>query len=94
MTARQIEAARRVVVRYIRKGGKFWVRVFPDKPITFHGSEQKMGKGKGAVEFYVAHIKPGTVIIELSGVSESQAKEALTLAGHKLPVRTKVISRQ
>ena len=93
ITARQIEAARRVIVRYTRKSGKMWIRIFPDKPITFHGSEMKMGKGKGAVDHYVINIKPGTVMFELSGISEEQAREALSLAGYKLPVKTKVIKK-
>jgi len=93
ITARQIEAARRVAVRYIRKTGKLWIRIFPDKPITAHGNEQKMGKGKGTVEYYVVNIKPGTIILELAGIPEDQAHKALILTGHKLPVKTKVVKR-
>jgi large subunit ribosomal protein L16 len=93
VTARQIEAARRVLVRYTRKGGKIWTRIFPDKPITFHGNEQKMGKGKGAVDHYVTVVKPGMVLMEMSGIIEKEAKEALTLAGHKLSVKTKFVKK-
>ena len=93
VTARQIEAARRVAVRYTRKTGKLWIRIFPDKPITAHGNEQKMGKGKGTVEYYVVNVRPGTIMLELAGISEDQAREALVLAGHKLPVKTKVVKR-
>ncbi len=93
VTGRQLEAARRVLVRYIRKGGKVWIRVFPDKPITLHGNEQKMGKGKGMVDHYVVNVKPGAVLLELSGVVETQAREALKMAGYKLPVKCKVIKK-
>jgi large subunit ribosomal protein L16 len=93
VTARQIEAARRVLVRYIRKGGKVWTRIFPDKPITFHGNEQKLGKGKGAVDHYVAVVKPGMVLMEMSGVSEVDAKEALAMAGYKLSIKTKFVKK-
>ncbi len=93
VTGRQLEAARRVLVRYIRKGGKVWIRVFPDKPITLHGNEQKMGKGKGMVDHYVVNVKPGVVLLELSGVVETQAREALKMAGYKLPVKCKVIKK-
>lgn len=93
VTSRQIEAARRVIVRYTRKGGKFWIRIFPHKPVTTKGAETPMGKGKGAVDHYVAVVKPGTIMFELDGISESQAHQALTLAGHKLPVRCKVMKK-
>ncbi|MDD5289879.1 MAG: 50S ribosomal protein L16 [Patescibacteria group bacterium] len=93
ITSRQIEAARRVLVRYIRKGGKVWTRIFPDKPITLHGSETKMGKGKGMVDHYAVFVKPGTVMFEISGVDEKSAKEGLIFAGHKLPVKNKVVKR-
>lgn len=93
VTSRQLEAARRVLVRYIRKGGRVWIRVFPDKPITAHGNEQKMGKGKGTPEYFVAVVLPGTMVLEIDGVVEDQAREALIMAGHKLPVKTKVIKR-
>jgi large subunit ribosomal protein L16 len=93
LTARQIEAARRVITRYIQKGGKLWIRVFPVKPITTKGSETPMGKGKGTVEYYVAEIKPGTVIFEIGGVKYEAAKEALEKSGYKLPVKTKVVTK-
>ncbi len=93
VTSRQIEAARRVIVRYTRKGGKLWIRVFPDKPVTSKGAETPMGKGKGSVDYYVTVIKPGTIVFEVDGISESQANEALTLAGHKLPIKAKVVKR-
>lgn len=94
MTSRQIEAARRAVMRYIRRGGKFWIRVFPDKPITQRAAETRMGKGKGNVEYYAAVIKPGRILFELSGVSEDVAREAMRLAGHKLPVKTQFVVRE
>ena len=93
ITSRQIEATRRVIVRYTRKNGKMWIRIFPDKPITAHGAEQKMGKGKGAPEYFVAVVKPGTVMFEVDGISEKEAREALTLGGHKLPVKCKVVKK-
>jgi large subunit ribosomal protein L16 len=93
MTSRQIEAARRVLVRYIRRRGKVWIRVFPDKPFTKKAAETRMGNGKGAVEYYVAVIRPGRVLFEMGGVSEEEAREALRLAGHKLPIKTKIIRR-
>ncbi len=93
ITARQIEAARRAIVRSIQRGGKLWIRIFPDKPITKKGDEMPMGKGKGAVDHYVAVVKPGTVIFEMDGVSEEAAKEALRLASHKLPCKTKFLKK-
>lgn len=93
LSAKQIEAARRVITRYIQKGGKMWIRIFPDKPITKKGAETPMGKGKGSVDHYVAEIKPGTVLFELSGIKPELAQEALVKAGHKLSVKTKVISK-
>jgi len=93
ITSRQIEAARRVIVRYTRKNGKLWIRIFPDKPITAHGSEQKMGKGKGAPEYFVAVVNPGVVMFEVDGIPEKEAQRALTLAGHKLPTKCKVIKK-
>jgi large subunit ribosomal protein L16 len=93
VTSRQIEAARRVVVRYLRKGGKVWIRIFPDKPVTFKGPEIPMGKGKGAVDHYVTVVKPGTVMIEVDGLPNDQACEALIQAGHKLPTRCKVVKK-
>ncbi|OGM01279.1 50S ribosomal protein L16 [Candidatus Uhrbacteria bacterium RIFOXYC2_FULL_47_19] len=91
VTSRQIEAARRAMTRYIKRGGKIWIRIFPDKPITFHGNENTMGSGKGAVDHYVAVIRPGTVMFEMDGISEEMAREAMRLAGYKLPMRTKFI---
>lgn len=93
VNSRQIESARRVMTRYIKKTGKLWIRIFPDKPITAHGGEIPMGKGKGAVDYYVAIVKPGTVMFEMEGVDEATARQAMTLAGHKLPVKCKVISK-
>ncbi len=94
ITSRQIEAARRAIVRYVRRGGKLWIRVFPDKPVTQRAAETRMGSGKGNVEYYVAVVKPGRIIFEMTGVTEEQAREALRLAQHKLPMRTQFISRQ
>ncbi len=93
LTSRQIESARRAMTRYIKRRGKIWIRVFPDKPITQKAAETRMGKGKGAVEYWVAVIKPGRVLFEMSGVSEEDAREALRLASHKLPVKTKFVKR-
>jgi len=93
VTSRQIEAARRVIVRYTRKGGKLWIRIFPDKPVTFHGNEMKMGKGKGAPDYFVYDVTPGTIMFEVDGIPEVDAKRALTLAGHKLPVKCKVVKK-
>lgn len=93
ITARQIEAARRAMTRYIERGGKVWIRVFPDKPRTEKGPEQPMGHGKGTPAYYVAQIKAGRVLFEIDGVTKDIAQEALRLASHKLPVKTKIISR-
>ena len=93
ITSRQLEAARRVIIRYLRKGGKLWIRIFPDKPITTKGTEVPMGGGKGSVDHYVFPIKPGRVIFEIEGISLSQAEDALRKAAAKLPVRTKFIKR-
>lgn len=93
LTARQIEAARRAITRFIQRGGKVWIRVFPDKPITKKGAETPMGAGKGGVDHYVAPVKPGRIIFEMDGVAEGVAKEALRLASYKLPVKTKFISK-
>ncbi len=93
MSSRQIEAARRAVMRYIRRGGKLWIRVFPDKPVTKRAAETRMGSGKGAVDHYVAVVKPGRIIFELAGVDEETAREAMRLASHKLPIRTKFVVR-
>lgn len=93
VTSRQIEAARRTIIRYFKKGGKLWVRIFPDKPITRKGAEVPMGGGKGSVDHYVYPIKPGRIIFEIEGIPEEQAKEAFRKAGDKLPVKTKFIKR-
>lgn len=93
VTSRQIEAARRAMTRSIKRGGKIWIRIFPDKPVTTKGSEMPMGKGKGAVDHYVAVVRPGTVMFEIDGVSEALAREAMSLAAYKLPCKTKVIGR-
>ena len=89
----QIEAARIAMTRYIKRGGKGWIKIFPDKPVTKTPAETRMGKGKGALEYWVAVVKPGRVMFEISGVSEEVAREALRLATHKLPVKCKIVSR-
>lgn len=94
LTARQIEAARRALIRYLRKGGKLWIRVFPDKPVTQKGTEVPMGGGKGSVDHYVFPVKPGRILFELEGIKEETAREAFSLAGDKLPIKTKFIKRQ
>jgi len=93
VSARQIEAARRAILRYLKKGGKLWIRIFPQKPITRKGTEVPMGGGKGAVEFYAFPIKPGRIIFELEGIKEEVAREALRTAADKLPVKTKFIKK-
>lgn len=93
ITARQIEAARRAMTRHIKRGGKIWIRVFPDKPITQKPLEVRMGKGKGSVEYWVAQIQPGKMLYEMEGVSEDVAREAFRLAAAKLPVSTRVVTR-
>lgn len=93
ITARQIEAARRAMTRHIKRGGKIWIRVFPDKPISKKPLEVRMGKGKGNVEYWVAQIQPGKVLYEMEGVAESIAREALELAAAKLPIKTTVVKR-
>ena len=90
----QIEACRIVMSRHFRRGGKIYIRIFPDKPVTKKPAETRMGKGKGAVEFWVDVVKPGRVMFEVSGVTEEQAKEAFRLAGHKLPIGTKMVKRE
>ncbi len=90
----QIEAARVAMTRYIKRGGKVWIKIFPDKPITKKPAETRMGKGKGAPEYWVAVVKPGRVMFEISGVPEEVAREALRLASHKLPVQTKFVKRE
>ena len=94
VTSRQIEAARIAITRYVKRGGQVWTRIFPDKPITKKPAETRMGKGKGNPEEWVAVIKPGRILYEMEGVTLEIAKEALTLAAHKLPVRTKIVSRE
>jgi len=91
ITSRQIEAARVAMTRYVKRGGKIWIRIFPDKPVTAKGTQATMGSGKGALDHYVVVVKPGTVLFEIDGVSEEIAKEAMRLAGHKLPVKIKFI---
>ncbi|MEI6530312.1 MAG: 50S ribosomal protein L16 [bacterium] len=93
LTARQIEAARIVLTRSLSKGGKLWIRVFPQKPITKHPAEARMGGGKGAPEYWVAVVKPGRIIFEVTGISEQAAQEAMRHAGHKLPLKTRFLSR-
>ena len=94
MTAKQIEAARVAVTRHVKRGGKVWIRVFPDKPITSKPAETRMGKGKGAPEGWVAAVRPGRILYELEGVAESMAAEAFRLAGHKLPFATRFVMRR
>jgi large subunit ribosomal protein L16 len=94
ITARQIEAARRAMTRYVKRGGKIWIRIFPDKPITKKPLEVRQGKGKGNVEYWVAQIQPGRVLYEMEGVGEDVAREAFRLAASKLPVSTAFVSRQ
>lgn len=94
ITSRQIEAVRRAMVRHMKRRGRYWIRIFPDKPVTAKPAETRMGKGKGAVDHWVAVVKPGRVMFEISGVSESIAREALQRASYKLPIRTQIISRE
>ena len=93
MTARQIEAARRAIVHYLRRGVKMWIRVFPDRPITKKPAETRMGSGKGSPDHWVAVVKPGRMLFEISGVREELAREAMRLAAHKLPIRTRFVSK-
>src|SRR5476651_2569444 len=93
ITSRQIEAARQAMTRYIKRGGKIWIRIFPHTPVTRKPLDVKMGSGKGNPEFFVAKVKPGTVLFEMQGVSEAVAREAMRLAGHKLPVKTKFLAK-
>lgn len=93
VTSRQIEAARRAMTRYIERGGKVWIRIFPDKPVTKKPPEVTLGGGKGAVDHYVAVVRPGRILFEMDGVSEDVAREAMRLAGHKLPVLTKFVKK-
>lgn len=93
LTSRQIEATRRTITRYVKRGGKLWIRVFPDKPVTARPAETRMGAGKGAPEYWVAVIKPGHILFEINGVPAQAAKEAMKLASYKLPIKTKFITR-
>ena len=93
ITARQIEAARRAMTRYVKRGGKIWIRIFPDKPVTMRPAETRMGSGKGSPEFWVAVVKPGRIMFEMAGVPEPIAKEAMRLAAQKLPIKTKFVTR-
>ena len=93
ITSNQIEAARRAMTRYTKRGGKIWIKIFPDKPVTQKPAETRMGSGKGSPEYWVAVVKPGRVLFEMTGVSEEQAREAMRLAAHKLPIKTKFITR-
>lgn len=94
VSARQIEAARRAMTRYIQRGGKVWIRIFPDKPMTKKGDETPMGKGKGSVDHFVARVKEGRILFEMDGIAESVAKEALRLASHKLSMRTRFVNKE
>ena len=94
ITANQIEAARIAMTRYIRRGGQVWIKIFPDKPITEKPAETRMGSGKGSPEYWVAVVKPGRVLFEMNGVSEEIAREALRLASHKLPIKTKFVKKE
>jgi large subunit ribosomal protein L16 len=93
LTSRQIEATRRTITRYVKRGGKLWIRVFPDKPVTARPAETRMGSGKGAPEYWVAVIKPGHILFEMNGVSIKAAREAMKLASYKLPIKTKFITK-
>lgn len=93
ISSRQLEAARRAIIRYFKKGGKLWIRIFPDKPVTQKGTEVPMGGGKGSVDHYVFPLRPGRIIFEIDGISEDSAREAFRKAAAKLPVKTKIISR-
>jgi large subunit ribosomal protein L16 len=93
VTSRQIEATRRAMTRFIKRGGKIWIRIFPDHPVTNHGNESTMGSGKGAVDHYVSVVRPGTILFEMSGVTEEQAREAMRLGSHKLPLKTRFIMK-
>jgi len=93
MTSRQIEAARRAIVHHVKRGGKVWVRVFPDKPVTSKPAETRMGGGKGSVDYWVAVVKPGKILFEIAGVKEEAAREAMRLASHKLPIDARFVHR-
>ena len=94
ITSNQIEAARIAMTRYIRRGGQVWIKIFPDKPITEKPAETRMGSGKGSPEYWVAVVKPGRILFEMDGVAEDVAKEAMRLAGHKLPIKTKFMTKE
>jgi len=94
ITSNQIEAARIAMTRYIKRGGKIWVKIFPDKPVTEKPAETRMGSGKGSPEYWVAVVKPGRILFEIAGVDEETAREALRLAGHKLPIKSKFVKRE
>ncbi len=94
ITSRQIEAARIAMTRYIKRGGKVWIRIFPDKPVTKKPAETRMGKGKGSPEYWVAVVRPGRIMFEIEGVPEEIAREAMRLAAHKLPIKTKFVTRE
>ena len=93
ITAQQLEAARRVITKYVKRGGKTWIRIFPHAPITNKGSQTTMGGGKGAPEYYVAAIRPGTIIFEIDGITEAEARESMELAAYKLPVKAKFVKK-
>ena len=93
LTSRQIEATRRTITRYVKRGGKLWIRIFPDKPVTARPAETRMGSGKGAPEYWVAVVKPGHILFEISGVPQNIAKEAMRLASYKLPIKTRFICK-
>ena len=94
MTSRQIESARRAIVRFVRRGGKIWIRIFPDKPVTAKPAETRMGSGKGNVDHWVAVIKPGRVLFEIGGIPEESARDAMRLASHKLPIKTQFVAKR
>nr|ARX95847.1 50S ribosomal protein L16 [Thorea hispida] len=93
LTSRQIEATRRTITRYVKRGGKLWIRIFPDKPVTARPAETRMGSGKGAPEYWVAVIKPGHILFEIDGINQKTAQEAMKLASYKLPIKTKFLSK-
>ena len=94
ITSNQIEAARRAMTRYVKRGGNVWIKIFPDKPVSKKPAETRMGSGKGAPEYWVAVVKPGRILFEMGGVSEEEAREAMRLAAHKLPIKTKFVMRE
>ncbi len=93
VTSRQIEAARRAITRHVKRGGSIWIRIFPDHPVTAKGAEVPMGKGKGGVDYYMVPVRPGTVMFEIDGVPDDVAQEAMRLASHKLPMKTKIVTK-